>query len=124
MAETNHLLAPETVTVSASDVGTVEIAPPSYLERWGIILLACFSGWIMLTGSILLLYFLLKQPAPPVLTGLSADGVREAINAHKLLDDEWHDSLSYIFDLLIGKTALPLVTLLLGYLFGKGRSNP
>jgi hypothetical protein len=31
--------------------------------------------------------------------------------------------LTYIFDLLITKTALPLVTLLLGYLFGKGKSQ-
>jgi hypothetical protein len=33
--------------------------------------------------------------------------------------NQGRDSLTYIFDLLVTKTAMPLVTLLLGYLFGR-----
>lgn len=118
-----HALRPQTVTVSSADVGSVEIAPPTFLERWGVVFLACFGGWIIVTGTILLVYFLWKQPPSPNLTGLNAEGLRDAISAHKQILDQWRDSLNYIFDLLITKTALPLVTLLLGYLFGKGKSD-
>jgi len=53
------------------------------------------------------------------LTGLSTDQVKDALNIHKQALDQWRDSLTFIFDLLVTKTALPIVTLLLGYLFGK-----
>ena len=113
--------APEIVQLSASAVGTVRIAPPSFLERWGFLFLAFFGGWIIVVGTILLVFFLTHQPAAPNLTGLSSEGVRDALSSYKLLEDQWRESLTYIFDLLITKTALPLVTLLLGYLFGKAR---
>ncbi len=113
---------PEIVQVSASDIGSVQLAPPSFLERWGVIFLACFAFWIIVVGTIILTYYLGHQPVSPSLNGLTADQVRDALNNYKLLDEQWRDSLNYIFDLLITKTALPLVTLLLGYLFGKGRS--
>lgn len=113
-----------TLTVAPGDVGSVAIAPPSFLERWGVIFLACFGGWIILTGTILLLYFLRTQPPAPSLAGLSSDQLRDAVATHKQMVDQWRDSLTYIFDLLITKTALPLVTLLLGYLFGKSQASP
>ena len=117
-----HLAAsPEIVQLSASDIGTIQIAPPSFLERWGVLFLAFFGGWILLIGTVLLAFYLTHEPPPPNLAGLSGDAVRDALNNYKLLEDQWRDSLNYIFDLLITKTALPLVTLLLGYLFGKGR---
>ena len=114
---------PEVVRVSAADVGTVQIAPPSFLERWGIIFLACFSFWTIVVGRVILPYFLGHRPAAPVLTGLTQEQVRDALSNNKLLEDQWRDSLNYLFDLLITKTALPLVTLLLGYLFGRGRAT-
>ena len=116
-------VSPHTVRVSAADIGTIQIAPPSFLERWGVIFLACFAFWIIVVGTIILTYYLTHQPSAPSLAGLTADQVREALANQKLLQDQWRDSLNYIFDLLITKTALPLVTLLLGYLFGKGQAN-
>lgn len=118
-----HLQDPQIATVSPDDVGSVEIAPPSFLERWGVIFLACFGGWIIVTGTVILLYFLRSQPPSPGLAGLSPDQLRDALLTHKQLVEQWRDSLTYIFDLLITKTALPLVTLLLGYLFGKGQAS-
>ncbi len=114
---------PQISRVSVNSVGTLEIEPPSFLDRWGVIFLACFSLWIIVAGSIILVYALKTMPPDPALTGLNAEGVRDTLNAHKLLEDQWRDSLTSIFDLLITKTALPLVTLLLGYLFGRGRQG-
>ena len=116
-----HAFEPRTVTVSEASVGTIQIAPPSFLERWGVIFLAVFGIWIVLVGTIILVYFLWRQPLPPTLAGLSGDQLQTTLAAHKALSDQWRDNLNYIFDLLVTKTALPLVTLLLGYLFGKGR---
>ncbi len=121
-SESNVIATPEIVRVSAADIGSVQLAPPSFLERWGVIFLACFAFWIIVVGTIILSYFLSHQPAAPGLNGLTAEQVRDALSNYKLLDEQWRDSLNYIFDLLITKTALPLVTLLLGYLFGKGRA--
>jgi hypothetical protein len=94
-------------------------AAPTFLERWGIVLLACAGGWIILVGSAILTDYFLHQPAMPTLTGLSPDQVREALSIHKELHQQWMESLTSVFDLLVTKTVLPIVTLLLGYLFGK-----
>jgi hypothetical protein len=112
----------QNVVISPTDVGKVSIAPPTFLERWGVVFVACAGGWILLAGSGILIYFLLNQPALPSLAGLAPDQAKEVLGIHKQLYDQWRDSLTYIFDLLVTKTILPLVTLLLGYLFGKGKT--
>ena len=61
------------------------------------------------------------QPPVPNLNGLPADQVKSALENHKLLLDQWHESLNETFDLLITKTAVPIATLLLGYLFGRSK---
>ena len=87
-----------------------------------MVFVACAGGWILLTGSGILVYFLSHQPGLPALSGLSVEQAKELAGVHKQLNDQWRESLTYIFDLLVTKTALPIVTLLLGYLFGKGKS--
>lgn len=109
------------VVVSPAAAGNISIAPPTFLERWGVFFVACTGGWILLVGSGILIYFLRNQPAFPNLAGLTADQAKDALNLHKQLYDQWRDSLTYIFNLLVTNTTLPLVTLLLGYLFGKGK---
>ncbi len=121
--EQSQSVQPEILHVSTSSVGNLEIAPPSFLERWGVTFLAWIGGWILLTGTGIVAFFLAKQPPAPNLAGLSPDAMQTALQSHKLLLDQWRDSLSYTFDLLITKTALPLATLLLGYLFGKGKTG-
>ena len=112
---------PKTAEVSTGDVGTFKAEPPSFLERWGVVFLGWIGGWILVTGTVLVGYSLLHQPPVPNLNGLTADQVKNALENHKLLLDQWHESLNETFDLLITKTAVPIATLLLGYLFG--RSN-
>jgi hypothetical protein len=67
----------------------------------------------------MLVYFLIRLPAPPNLSGLTLDQIRDASSIYKQTVDQSRDSLTYIFDMLVTKTSLPLVTLLLGYLFGR-----
>jgi hypothetical protein len=112
----------QNVEISPTNAGEISILPPTFLERWGVVFVAFAGGWILFVGSGILIYFLGHQPPFPNLSGLTADQAKEALNIHKQLDDQWRDSLTYIFDLLVTKTTLPLVTLLLGYLFGKGKS--
>ena len=110
------------VSVSEQEAGSIDIVPPTFLEWWGVVFVSCAGGWIPLVGSGLLIHFLRNQPAIPSFAGLTAEQAKDALSVHKQLFDQWRDSLTYIFDLLVTKTALPLVTLLLGYLFGKGKS--
>jgi hypothetical protein len=112
----------QNVEISATNAGEISIVRPTFLERWGVVFVAFAGGWILLVGSGILIYFLRNQPALPNLSGLTADQAKDALNNYKQLYEQWRDSQTYIFDMLVTKTALPLVTLLLGYLFGKGKS--
>lgn len=114
-------LQPKSVAVPETGIGAVTAEPPSFLERWGVVFLGWVGAWILVTGTGLVAYYLLHQPAPPSLNGLSGDQVKSALENHKLLLDQWHESLNEIFDLLITKTAVPIATLLLGYLFGRSK---
>jgi hypothetical protein len=116
------VVPPADVEISPTSAGKISLGPATFLEKWGIVFVAWAGGWILLVGSGILIYFLRHQPALPSLAGLTAEQAKEVLNLHKQLYDQWRDSLTYIFDLLVTKTALPLVTLLLGYLFGKGKS--
>ncbi len=97
-----------------------DAARPTFLEKWGVVFVAFGGGWILLVSSVLFAYFLWKQPLlPPPVAGASAAQVKDQVDIHKLMSGEWRDSLSFAFDLLVTRTVLPIVTLLLGYLFGK-----
>jgi hypothetical protein len=83
------------------------------------VFLACAGSWVLLVASGMLIYFFLHQPAPPSLSGLTPEQARDASSVFKQVNDQWRDALTYVFDLMVTKTVLPIVTLLLGYLFGK-----
>jgi hypothetical protein len=114
---------PENIDISAREIGNITIAPPTFLERWGVVFLAVAGAWILLVGTLMLIYFFWKLPAFPSVTGLTPDQATQALNIHKQLSDQWSASLAGLFDLLVTKTVLPIVTLLLGYLFGKAKSG-
>lgn len=110
---------PPDVTVTSQAVGQIVLTPPTFLEKWGVVFVACVGCWILAVGTAMLVFYLRNLPEMPSLSGLSADQARDALTHHKEIYDQWRDSLNQIFDLLVTKTALPIVTLLLGYLFGK-----
>jgi len=102
--------------VSAPNFGNATMAP---LDRWGTAFVWWAGAWILLVGSTLLGCFLWKMPAVPNTSGMNPDQVKEALNTHQVLTDGLRSSLMSLFDLLVTKTALPVITLMLGYLFGK-----
>ncbi len=98
-------------------------APPTFLERWGVILLACAGAWVLIIASAIVYYYLRYQPTFPSGSGMTSDQMREALGLHKEVEEQFRDSLVSIFDLAVTRTALPIVTLLLGYLFGKNTKD-
>ena len=56
---------PENIDISATEIGQIAIAPPTFLERWGVVFLAYAGAWILVVGTSLLIYFFWKQPALP-----------------------------------------------------------
>lgn len=111
----------EQVVVSPDSVGTVTLSPPTFLERWGVYFLAIAGIWILSIGTLVLVFYFWKAPPFPNPAGLTPEQFRDALAVHASLEEQWRASLTSIFDLLVTKTMLPLCTLLLGYLFGKGR---
>ena len=73
----------------------------------------------MAVGTALVVYYILKAPATPDLSHISPEQAQQALAVHKQLADQWRESLTALFDLLVTRTVLPIITLLLGYLFGK-----
>ena len=89
------------VEVTTDSVGMAAKPTPTFLELWGVNFLAVTLVWILVVGLVLLGYYLWAVQHQ------QATAVRE--------------NVTYIFDLLITRTTLPICTLLLGYLFGKGK---
>jgi len=94
-------------------------AKPPFLDRWGVIFVACAGGWVLAVSLSILIYYLCSQPQLPSMNNLTPEQIKEALNVHKELRTQWTESLTMIFDLLVTRTVLPIVTLLLGYLFGR-----
>lgn len=101
----------------------VTIAPPTFLERWGVIFVSVAGLWILFIGSWLMYSYLHHIPTLPNAASMPADRVKDAITMQKQLSDAWLGEFTPVFDLLVTKTMLPIVTLLLGYLFGKTKSQ-
>jgi hypothetical protein len=106
----------EVVTISPADFGSGKMAA---LDRWGTSFVWWAGAWIILVGSALLVYFLANLPKLPSTANLSPDQVRDVVATHQALTESLQRSVGNVFDLLVTKTALPVVTLMLGYLFGK-----
>jgi len=112
----------EEIKLTTADAGKARLHPSTFLEQWGSEFLAVAGVWVLLVCSAILVYFLCHLPAPPNLAGLTAEQAKDALSVYKQLVDQWRDSLVSIFDLLVTKTSLPIVTLLIGYLFAKKTS--
>lgn len=107
-----------------SDGTLTRVQPASYLERWNTIFVAVGLLWILLVTGGLLTYYLIHLPPPPSTTGLSPAQVKDALDVHRQIYDQYRQSLIDMFDLLVTRTIVPIITLLLGYLFGKTPNRP
>jgi hypothetical protein len=79
--------------------------------------------WMLGVCIALLWYYLAHLSLPPALTSATNLGdYKTALDLHKTATDQFRDSLNFAYDLIVTKTILPLLTLLLGYLFGSKKS--
>jgi hypothetical protein len=110
-----------TIPVSGtSGIGNLTINPPTFLEKWGVIFVAVGGIWMLGVCVAMLWYYLSHLASLSAISPASAPADYKAIlDLHKTAIDQLRDSLTFAFDLMITKTILPLITLLLGYLFGK-----
>ena len=71
----------------------------------------------------MLVYYLRHLAAPPLQpVGMKTDEYKTSLDLHKTASDQFRDSVNFAFDLMVTKTVLPLLTLLLGYLFGSKKN--
>ena len=116
-------LQPLQEAVPVSDIGSVSSPPPTFLERWGVVFVSVSGLWLLGSSIALLWYYLAHLSAPPLQAGtMKAEDYKVMLDLHRIAADQFRDSLSFAFDLMITKTVLPLLTLLLGYLFGAKKS--
>jgi hypothetical protein len=73
---------------------------------------------MLVVAAGLMTYYLHHLWVPTEPTGDPA-AYEKLLAVHKAATDQFRDSVGYVFDLTVTKTVLPIVTLLLGYLFGK-----
>lgn len=106
-----------------SGVGSIAITPPTFLEKWGVVFVSVGGLWMLVIAASLMAYYLAHLSFPqPQPQGMAASDYKQLLELHKTSTDQFRDSLSFIFDLTVTKTVLPLVTLLLGYLFGSKKA--
>jgi hypothetical protein len=112
-----------TIPVSGSEgIGNLSIAPPTFLEKWGVVFVSVGGFWMLCICLAMLWYYLAHLALPPTQTSMKIDDYKVALDLYQRATDQFRNSLNFIFDLLVTKTILPLLTLLLGYLFGSKKS--
>lgn len=104
-------------------IGGLTITPPTFLEKWGIVFVSVGGLWMLGVCVAMLWYYLTHLSLPPALTStVKPEDYKPILDLYKTATDQFRDSLNFAFDLMVTKTILPLITLLLGYLFGSKKS--
>ena len=102
--------------------GELTITPPTFLEKWGVVFVAIGGVWMLGVCIAMLSYYLTHLSLPPAQpAGMRPEDYQAMLGGHKTAVDQFRDSVNFVFDLMVTKTVLPLLTLLLGYLFGSKR---
>jgi hypothetical protein len=79
--------------------------------------------WMLGVCVAMLSYYLTHLPSTPAMTStVKPEDYKAILEVHKTATDQFRDSFSFAFDLMVTKTILPLITLLLGYLFGSKKT--
>lgn len=90
----------------------------------GVVFVSVGGIWILLVCVGVLIYYLSNLSLPPPLaSGQKPDDYKSLLDLHKTAGAQFQDSVVFVFDLMVTKTILPLLTLLLGYLFGAKKSQ-
>ena len=79
--------------------------------------------WVLSVCVAMLWYYLSHLSFPPQLTTtVNTNDYKTILDLRKTSNDQFRDSLNFAFDIMVTKTVLPLLTLLLGYLFGSKKA--
>jgi len=117
---------PPQVTIPVSGtagIGNLSITPPTFLEKWGVVFVAVGGVWVLGVCVAMLWYYLSHLSFPPQLTAaVKPDDYKAILDLRKTTNDQFRDSVNFAFDTTVTKTVLPLLTLLLGYLFGSKKA--
>jgi len=107
----------------ATGIGEFTIPPPTFLERWGVVFVSVSGIWMLGISIATLWFYLAHLSFPPAQSStMTPTDYRALLELHKTATDQFRDSVSFAFDLMVTKTMLPLLTLLLGYLFGSKKT--
>ena len=117
---------PPQVTIpvgGSTGIGQLTIARPTFLERWGVVFVSVGGLWMLGVCVAMMWYFLAHLSLPPIQTpATKPEDYKALLDLHKTATDQFRDSMNFVFDLMVTKTVLPLLTLLLGYLFGSKKN--
>ena len=104
-------------------IGQLTLVPPTFLEKWGVAFVSVGGFWMLSVCVAMLWFYLAHLSLPPAQTAnTQPEDYKKLLELHKTATDQFRESLGFVFDLLVTKTVLPLLTLLLGYLFGSKKS--
>ena len=99
------------------------LQPAPFLVRWNTIFAAVGLAWVFAVAAAALIYYLAHLPAQPSVAGMNAAQAKETLDTYTEVYNQYKQSFTDVFDLLVTRTVLPIVTLLLGYLFGRQAAN-
>ncbi len=106
-----------------SGIGQLNIQPPTFLERWGVLFVSVGGVWMLGVCIAMLWFYLAHFSFPPQQNAnTTPEEYRALLALSKTAGDQFRESFSFAFDLMVTRTILPLLTLLLGYLFGSKKS--
>jgi hypothetical protein len=89
----------------------------------GVIFVSVGGLWMLGVCIAMLWYYMSHLSLPPNQTPtIKPDDYKAALDLHRAAVDQFRDSVNFAFDLMVTKTILPLLTLLLGYLFGSKKN--
>ncbi|WP_419804438.1 hypothetical protein [Terriglobus sp.] len=113
-------LLPHVTRIEPEDKGQFkDLQPAPFLVRWNTIFVAVGLLWVFVVAASALVYYLWHLPPQPSVAGMSAAQAKETLDTYTQVYNQYRQSFTDVFELLVTRTVLPIVTLLLGYLFGR-----
>lgn len=78
--------------------------PPTFLEKWGVVFISVAGVRILGVCACMLRYYMSHLSVPPPLaSGMKAEDYKTNLDLHKTAGDQFRDSLSFAFDLMVTK---------------------
>lgn len=79
--------------------------------------------WVFAVAASALVYYLIHLPPQPSVAGMNAAQAKKTLDTYTQMYNQYRQPFTDVFELLVTRTVLPIVTLLLGYLFGRQTAN-